>query len=454
MAVFNKTDINNVVYKSQDVNIFKIGSDEVWRRNFVLSFSKGEGISAFSQDQISVPYQSTITTNANTLTVTNHLGTVIATVKATASSGYKFSQWGSYSSPVKSAQTISAVGEKQKVYYTVNLSYTCGSLDLTSVSLSQGSTYSVNGNTIIFTDAETGVQTPATFTPWTTDTYYTYGTTASWSSTSGTITGNTTIYVTTPRTEKTYQLHLSWGQNCPRVPDGVAHGWDGDPSGNITITVLADHTYTIHREDSAGSAVVSYIALGNEKVATATFDIDHYYIGPYSFYFGDVVNDEAPSNPILVGYQTSTKTSLSMEWKPGDYIRDHGGNSIKLNIDNRQSGCWTTINSATGWKRYGSVSSGKTKEVSLSFSNVVAGNATSRPVIGYFGWYVGVTLSTWDWGNQATNSPYETYYNKKLETRITINNSTNGAIHLTVYNASRIAGSNYWGYRWIFQRNY
>ena len=335
-----------------------------------------------------------------------------------------------------------------------------GSVTATKVFVLKDSNYSINGNTLTITDVNGTVNT-ITYTPDNTgeDTYYVYRDTV-WKNinSSGTISTPLNISVTQNRTEKTYTCDLSWGQNNPEVQPEEISGWDN--GGNVYgVSLLADHTYVLHREDSAGISV-SYLGLVNADgshtiIEPYTVNTDVIYIGVACFYFGDVVNDDEPSTSKYCEDRTEkTTTSLNYFFKPGDYIRDNGNQTIKINVHRRQSCCWHTVRSGS-WERTnitnsaGKSVSGPSSRTSDDFTWNLDGVVANRPVYMYIG--LGSTVSTTTTGHATDSKPWDWIGDNGCSWTIT--GESTGQIH-THYNSGTRATLLYTWWRWVFQRLY
>lgn len=192
-----------------------------------------------------VPYGSSISVSGNKITVNGT--TVTATPKAdTAQYDYEFSSWSNTSGTITSNRTITANFADPKVFnYTVTINTVYGTASPSSVVVPYGTTWSVSGNTINFSNGQ-----KSTVTPNTTTAQYSYAF-SSWSPTSGTVTGNTTVTGTCSRTLRSYTV------NYPAKPTGVA-----------TFNVYHNGS-AISKTDAKGSFTANY---GDKVYATATAD--------------------------------------------------------------------------------------------------------------------------------------------------------------------------------------
>ena len=327
-----------------------------------------------------------------------------------------------------------------------------GTLSQNNVSVLYGSTYQINNNTLTIDDH--GTTYNISFTPNSSDAYYEYGSSAVWGAlgSSGTITRPSNNAVNVTKTEKTYAVTLSWGRNIPWLDESEYHGWDnGDSSGNITIQMLAAHTYSLHIEDSAGQSQ-SYIALDNTKVATFTNDIDKYYAACRGWYFGNPVNDQNPDEMMgETSYQTATHNYTDIVWTPGDYIRDHGGTTIKLNLHLQQSWCWATRYGGSWYNTRTDITKGTIKDYTISVNGIVAGTANQYPCVIYLGLVSFASTTTWNYVNGASG---KVWYDSSDKFTWRYVSTSNGSFTVNFDAGQRGGGLNRIWYRWIFQRNY
>ena len=334
----------------------------------------------------------------------------------------------------------------------LNFSTNTGTLSQNSISVLYGSTYQINNNTLTIDDH--GTTSSITFTPTSSDAYYEYGSTAVWGAlgSSGTITRPSINEVNVTKIEKSYTVTLSWGRNMPYLDESEYHGWDnGDADGNLTVTMLAAHTYDLHIEDSAGQSQ-SYIALNGTKLATFTNDIDHYYPACRGWYFGNPVTDSDPGEMMgEVTYQTATRNSSDIVWTPGDYIRDHGGSTIKLNLHLEQSWCWTTRYGGGWYNTKTDITKGTIKDYTFNLDGIIAGNSNQYPCVIYVGLGSFASTTTWNYVNGASG---KVWYDTGDKFTWSYVSTTNGTFTLRFDAGNRGGGLNRIWYRWIFQRNY
>ena len=155
--------------------------------------------------EIWIPYNTTFTSNGNTLTFSNNRTVTVTPVTAT---GYNTtcSGWSPVSGTITGSTTITANCTRTAKSYTAtfkvsNSSY--GSIPFTSAPIPYGTTYSSSGGTLTFSNGTSITATPTSATGYTT-------TCKSWSPSSGTVKANTTFTVTCTRTaEKNTVTYLS-----------------------------------------------------------------------------------------------------------------------------------------------------------------------------------------------------------------------------------------------------
>lgn len=215
-------------------------------RTYTVSFNTNNSYGTIDKTSITkVPYGSSINVSGNKVTI--YGTTVTATPKAdTAQYDYEFSSWSNASGTITANRTITANFADPKVFnYTVTINAVYGTASPSSVVVPYGTTWSVSGNTINFSNGQ-----KSTVTPNTTTAQYSYAF-SSWSPTSGTVTGNTTVTGTCSRTLRSYTV------NYPAKPTGVA-----------TFNVYHNGS-AISKTDAKGSFTANY---GDKVYATATAD--------------------------------------------------------------------------------------------------------------------------------------------------------------------------------------
>lgn len=445
--------IKNIAY-----NLIKQSNILSNKKTVKITFTPDSNIISMSQPVLEVPYGSTLSYNGNTFIATSP-NNIQYSSTANCKNSYDVGSWGNFPTGAILSNVVIKVTSKQSTI-PVTIAAEYGTVTATKVFVLKDSTYSISGNTLTIRDIN-GTMNTITYTPNNTgeDTYYIYRD-AVWNniSSSGTISTPIDISVTQNKTEKTYTCDLSWGQNNPEVNPEEISGWDN--GGNISgISLLADHTYVLHREDSAGISV-SYLGLVNADgshtiIEPYTVNTDVIFTGVAYFYFGDVVNDEEFSGTRYCEDLTEkTTTSINYFFKPGDYIRDNGNQTIKINVHRRQSCCWHTLRSGS-WKRTNITNSagksvtGPSSKKSDDFTWNLDGVVANRPVYMYIGF--GSVASTTTTGHATDSKPWDWIGDGGCSWTIT--GESTGKIH-THYNAGTRATLLYTWWRWVFQRLY
>ena len=427
------------------------------KKTVKISFILGPNIISMSEPVLEVPYGSILSYDGNTFIATSPTGVKYKST-ANCEMGYDVESWGDFpTTEILSPVKIFVVAKQSLLPITITAEY--GTVTATKLFVLKNSNYSVSGNTLTITELDNTVHT-IIYTPDKTgeDTYYIYGDTV-WNNidSSGIISNSINILVKQNRTEKTYTCDLSWGQNNPGVNPEEISGWDN--GGNVSgLSLLSDHTYVLHREDSAGISV-SYLGLVNADgshtiIEPYTVNTDVIYIGVSCFYFGDVVNDKEPDVKYCEDITEKTTTSINYFFKPGDYIRDNGNQTIKINIHRKQSCCWHTLRSGS-WKRTNITNSagksvtGPSNKTSDDFTWNLDGVVANRPVFMYIG--LGSTVSTTTTGHASDTKPWDWIGDGGCSWTIT--GESTGKIH-THYNSGTRATLLYTWWRWVFQRLY
>ena len=181
---------NQTLYAQWDINYYSV---TISRNN--------TSYGTVSNSSVSIPYGTTYSVSGNTLTFSN---ATKVTASAIAVTGYTttFSGWSSTSGTITGNVTINANFTRTVNNYSVTISRnntSYGTVSNSSVSIPYGTTYSVSGNTLTFSN---GTKVTASVTNATG-----YNTSISgWSLSSGTITGNATIMVNFARSAKTFTV--------------------------------------------------------------------------------------------------------------------------------------------------------------------------------------------------------------------------------------------------------
>lgn len=185
-----------------------------------------------------VPYGSAITVSSNTVTINGT--TVTATPNADdAQYDNYFGSWTNTSGTITAARTITAKIPRSVKKYTVTIGATpsgYGTVNPTSITnIPYGTTWSVSGNVLTLSN---GSKVTATETGDTSQYDYSF---SSWSPTSGTVQGATSITATFARATKTYTV-----------------SYPAKPSGVNSFIIYLDGTAKVTNPTAAGSFTVSY----------------------------------------------------------------------------------------------------------------------------------------------------------------------------------------------------
>lgn len=473
MAIKNgDLTIDNVVLNALNIgannlplDVVTINGTEVYRRKYKVTLVADSYISNTFNQILYVSYNSVIeVVSSNNILIKNPIdGTIEYNLFANPIDNdeeysYGFERFEGIENTVTKDLTIAAYGKivasnYAKIFFTAEN----GIISHDMISVKSGSTYTLTENQLTINN--NGENIIITFLPSSTDSYYEYGSIASWTnlSNSGTLSGTIYSTVSVTKVEKTYTCDLSWGQNNPEVNPEEIGGWDN--GGNVYgVSLLADHTYVLHREDSAGISV-SYLGLVNADgshtiIEPYTVNTDVIYIGVSCFYFGDVVNDKEPTTKYCEDITEKTTTSINYFFKPGDYIRDNGNQTIKINVHRKQSCCWHTLRDGS-WERTkitnsaGKSVTGPSSRTSDDFTWNLDGVVANRPVYMYIGF--GSSVSTTTTGHATDSKPWDWIGDGGCSWTIT--GESTGKIH-THYNSGTRATLLYTWWRWVFQRLY
>lgn len=158
--------------------------------NYTVRFSSGNSAyGTVSTGSISVPYGTTYSVSGNTISFSNGTNVTANPNSATAQYTYSFSGWSSNNGTITGTTSLTANFAATVNTYTVSIS---GRVDVSTVVVEYGSTYSVSDNVLTITkpDGKTVKVTAST--------QYYIGTLfrmefSGWSSNSGTIEGDTSI---------------------------------------------------------------------------------------------------------------------------------------------------------------------------------------------------------------------------------------------------------------------
>jgi len=230
------------------------------------------GYGSVSPSSITVPYESTITTNGNQLSADGK--TITATPAAnTAQYTYSFSGWTNVPSVSGNNTTVTANFTRTTNIYTVtiNTNGAYGTVNKTIVSgvpygtqiTTSGNTINVNGTTVTATPATTTAQYSYSFTGWTNGT--------------ATVTGNTTVTANFSRVTNNYTVTISaspsgYGSVDKATVANVPYGTVLSTSGNkVTIngttvtatptTATAQYTYAFNNWTDVPASVTGNLTV-------------------------------------------------------------------------------------------------------------------------------------------------------------------------------------------------
>jgi len=205
-------------------------------RSYTVTIARNNtGYGTVSSSSISVPYGSSISVSGNTITINGQTITATAAT-TTAQYSYAFSSWSNATGTVTGARTITANFTRSTRSYTVTIARNdtgYGTVSSSSLTVPYGSSISVSGNTITI-NGQTITATAATSTST-----YNYAF-SSWSKTSGTITGTTTITANFTRSYVNYRISS--------IPSNVKVYYVSGSSGLSTTTALTTST-NLHYND-------------------------------------------------------------------------------------------------------------------------------------------------------------------------------------------------------------
>ena len=117
--------IKDVYFGNTRIGDISEGNNTILLKGVRLTFEATENIRGFSQDSVTVPIGSTITTSGNVMSITNIETSEVTNVTAykkynTAQYTYTFDSWGTYPATVAAATTISPTATKTLNYYNVS----------------------------------------------------------------------------------------------------------------------------------------------------------------------------------------------------------------------------------------------------------------------------------------------------------------------------------------------
>ncbi|MCQ2070204.1 MAG: dockerin type I domain-containing protein [archaeon] len=190
---------------TSDTSIMAIFSSSI--NPCTVTFSVNDTSSgSVDKTSVSVPYGTTWSVSGNVLTFSNGMKVTATAKTSTSQYTYSFTDWSKTSGTVTSNISIQAIFGSSVKSYTVTFSVndtSAGSVDKTSVSVPYGTTWSVSGNTLTFSNG-----TKVTATAKTATSQYMFSFT-NWSKTSGTVTSDTSIQANFGSSIRSYSVTIS-----------------------------------------------------------------------------------------------------------------------------------------------------------------------------------------------------------------------------------------------------
>ena len=386
-----------------------------------------------SQNSVTVNYGTTYSTNGNELSIGSD--TITATpAQQTAQYTYTFREWSSSSGTITGETTIYADFNANIRSYTVtfapsNSSY--GSVDTNSVTVEYGSSVSANGSTL-YVGSET---IHATAEPQTAQYIYTF---ASWSKSSGTITGDTSITANFNRTVRQYDVHISvndssYGsvnESLVRVNYGTAISTLSNNRIRIGVTTVTptphattdQYTYAFSSWSGLTATVIEDTYLTANFTATVreyTVSFVANYstwgtISPTSVTVPYGTEFQANGNVMSFGVETVTAThsdsTAQYTYGFGDWNLSSGTviQNLTITANFTRESNWYTITIAPNDSTYGSVSetsvevpygtsysaSGNTLTIGSTDSVATPADNTAQYTYGFTDWSVTVGTVT------------------------------------------------------------
>ena len=178
-----------------------------WKlKSYAITFSvSNAAFGNVSVSSLSVSHGTTYSVDGTTLTFSDGQKVSVTPASATAQYSYSFSNWSSTSGTITRATTLTANFTRSIRSYTVtigrnNADY--GTVSSASVLVQHGTTYSTSGGTLTFSDGQKVKASATSVTGYNTSV-------SSWTPSSGTITGGTTITANFTRTAISYSFNLN-----------------------------------------------------------------------------------------------------------------------------------------------------------------------------------------------------------------------------------------------------
>ena len=270
-----------------------------------------------------VNYNTPITVDGNKLTINGQ--DIIATATASdAQYTYTFTGWTNATDPITEDREITANFTRETNTYTVSIQSNnaeYGTVTEPSVTVDYGTTYTVEGNVLRFSDGQTVTATPETNTA-----QYTY-TFLDWTSESGTVTGEATITANFTRETNTYTVSIQSN--------------DTEYGTVNTASVIVEYGTEITVNGNT-------ITIGDTKI-TATPSID---TAQYSYSFAS--------------WSTGDTTVTGAMLITANFARETNTYTVSIQSNNTEYG---TVNTASVIVEYGT-------EITVSGNTITIGDTT------------------------------------------------------------------------------
>ena len=267
-----------------------------------------------------VNYNTPITVDGNKLTINGQ--EIIATATASdAQYTYTFTGWTNATDPITGNREITANFTRETNKYVVtilsgNTEY--GSISMSSVTVDYGTTYTVEGNVLKFSDGQTVTATSEANTA-----QYTYAF-DNWSSESGTITGTITITANFSRETNTYTVTWkNWDGSTLETDTLVPYGTTPEYNGeNPTRAQDENYKYTFSGWDQEISPVTGDVTYTAEYATTNIYTVTFYDENRTTVLYTEKVLDGEDSKylttPTKEADKTYTYTFAGWETEAGD----------------------------------------------------------------------------------------------------------------------------------------
>ena len=282
----------------EETNIYKVEGNvtitfEQRIQTYIVTIGvNNSGYGTVDESSVTVEYGTTYTVEGNVLKFSDGQTVTATPEENTAQYTYAFDNWSSESGIVNGAMQITANFTRETNTYTVSIQSNntgYGTVDKSSITVEYGTTYTVEGNVLKFSDGQTVTATPEENTA-----QYTYAF-DNWSSESGIVNGAMQITATFSRETNTYTVTWkNWDGSTLETDTLVPYGTTPEYNGETpTREETASHSYTFTGWDQEISPVtgdITYTAVFDSKIkATYDFTIEDGTIMDYSGTEGDLV---------------------------------------------------------------------------------------------------------------------------------------------------------------------